>query len=484
MATTAESAAATVRAEVPREVLDYERAYVESNPSSRRLYEQALAVFPSGVTHDNRYLKPFPIYVERAAGSRKWDVDGNEYIDYLVGHGALLLGHSHPQVVDAVTRQMALGTHYGASHALEVQWGQLVQALLPSAEHVRFTASGTEATHMAMRLARAFAGRRYVLKLAGHFHGWQDYATVGVDPPFDVPMSPGIPEETLASVLTCAASRAGLEQAFAQHGPEIAAVILEPTGGGWGVYTMSPDVVQAARDLTRRYGALFIMDEVITGFRCSPGGAQVAFGVVPDLTTLAKVLAGGLPGGAVAGRADVLELLAFHDDSQWNRHRKIAHQGTFNANPLSAAAGVAALQIVATGEPQRHANRQAARLRRELTQVLAAYGLPGCVYGTFSMFHISPFHACPARDRPEGVDCPLPHGKLPLEVVHPLRRAMLVHGVDLAASGGMLSSAHTDADIDQTVQAFDAALRDLRADRVLDRLASPPESQAPVYQTL
>jgi glutamate-1-semialdehyde 2,1-aminomutase len=447
-----------------------EERYIAARPRSQVLYEQALRIFPSGVTHDNRYLRPFPSYVERASGSHKWDVDGNEYIDYLVGHGALLLGHSHPAVVEAVVRQMPLGTHPGASHELEVHWGMLVQSLIPSAERVRFTASGTEATHMAMRLARAFTGRRYILKLHGHFHGWQDYATIGVDPPFDVPMSSGIPPETLASVLTCPATVEGLAQTFAQHGSEIAAVILEPTGGSWGTYTMSPEVVRVARELTRRHGALLIMDEVITGFRCSPGGAQAAFGVVPDLTTLAKILAGGLPGGAVAGRADVLELLAFHDDPEWNRRRKIAHPGTFNANPLSAAAGVAALQIVATGEPQRQANRLAARLRRELTQVIAAHGLPGCCYGTFSMFHISPFHDCPARDRAENEDCPLPHGKLPAPVVQALRRAMLVHGVDLAGAGGMLSAAHTDEDIDRTVQAFDAALRDLREEGTLERL--------------
>jgi glutamate-1-semialdehyde 2,1-aminomutase len=345
-----------------------------------------------------------------------------------------------------------------------------VQALVPSAERVRFTASGTEATHMAMRLARSFTGRRCVLKLHGHFHGWQDYATIGVDPPYDTPVSSGIPADTLASMLHCDAGEAGLQQAFAEQGAESAAVILEPTGGSWGTYPMSPDVVQAARDLTRRHGALLIMDEVITGFRCAPGGAQAAFGVVPDLTTLAKVLAGGLPGGAVAGRADVLELLAFRDDAEWNRHRKIAHPGTFNGNPLSAAAGVAALQVVATGEPQREANRLAARLRRELTQVIAANGLPGCVYGTFSMFHLSPFHRCPARDRAEGEDCPLPHGKLPASVVQPLRISMLVHGVDIAGSGGMLSSAHTDEDVDRTVAAFDAALRDLAADGTLDSM--------------
>src|SRR5262249_40261311 len=193
-------------------------------PGSRRLYEEAVQVFPSGVTHDNRYLQPFPIYCRRAEGAYKWDVDGHRYIDYLVGHGALLLGHSHPDVVRAVAEQLPLGTHFGASHELEVRWGQLVQRLVPSAERGKFVAAGTEATHLAIRLARSFSGRATVVKFEGHFHGWHDYMTAAVDPPYDVPSSSGVPDEVLATMRVLRPDLEQVERALAQD--DVAAVIL------------------------------------------------------------------------------------------------------------------------------------------------------------------------------------------------------------------------------------------------------------------
>jgi glutamate-1-semialdehyde 2,1-aminomutase len=170
-------------------------------PNSRKLFEQAKAVFPGGVTHDLRHLEPFPIYVERAEGAHKWDVDGHRLIDYWAGHGALLLGHSHPSVVEAVQGQVALATHPGACHELEIEWGQCVQRLVPSAEKVRFVSSGTEATLMALRLARIFTGRPKVLKFAGHFHGWHDFVIPGADPPYDSAAVPGVPREVAAQTV-------------------------------------------------------------------------------------------------------------------------------------------------------------------------------------------------------------------------------------------------------------------------------------------
>src|SRR5438132_7846953 len=169
----------------------YEAAF----PNARRLYEQARGVFPGGVTHDLRHLEPFPLYVERALGAHKWDVDGHELIDYWSGHGSLLLGHSHPDVVEAVRLQVGRSTHPGACHELEIEWGQWVQRLVPSAERLRFVASGTEATLMALRLARIFTGRPRVLKFAGHFHGWHDFLVPAADPPYDNTALPGIPKE-------------------------------------------------------------------------------------------------------------------------------------------------------------------------------------------------------------------------------------------------------------------------------------------------
>jgi glutamate-1-semialdehyde 2,1-aminomutase len=450
---------AAITSHVPPDVLDYERTYVARCPGSRRLYEQALSVFPSGVTHDNRYLQPFPIYCTRAEGAYKWDVDGHRYIDYLVGHGALLLGHAHPKVVQAVQEQMTRGTHYGASHELEIRWGQLVQQLIPSAEKVKFVSSGTEATHMAIRLARSFTGRTKIVKFEGHFHGWHDYVTAAVDPPYEIPASSGVPAAVLETMCVVPADLGAVERAL--DGGDVAAVILEPTGAAWGTIPLDEAFCRGLREITQEKGVLLIFDEVITGFRCSPGGAQAAYGIKPDLTTLAKILAGGLPGGAVAGRADILDLLAFRDDPHWNRGRRIAHPGTFNANPLSAAAGIACLEIVAQGEVHRHVNRLAEKLRAGWNAAGERYGLRGCAYGSFSMVH-----TCLDRALLEADGGPR-YVKSKDARVAKLRRAMLVQGVDLMGAGAMLSLAHTDADIEYTIRAFANALAALHNEGVL-----------------
>src|SRR5262245_22587483 len=204
-------------------------------PASRKLHDQARALFPHGVTHDLRHLEPFPVYIDRALGAHKWDVDGHELIDYWCGHGAILLGHSHPAVVEAVQRQMARATHPGACHALEIEWGRWVQKLVPSAERLRFTSSGTEATLMALRLARIYTGRPRVLKFAGHFHGWHDVVTTDADPPFDGTPMPGVPREVAAQAVAVPPNDpAAVERALAGD-PGIGCVILEPTGGHWGM---------------------------------------------------------------------------------------------------------------------------------------------------------------------------------------------------------------------------------------------------------
>jgi glutamate-1-semialdehyde 2,1-aminomutase len=453
---------ATQHAPTPPDVLDYERTYVARNPGSRRLYEEASAVFPSGVTHDTRFLQPFPIYCTHGEGAHKWDVDGHEYVDYIGGHGALLLGHSHPAVVKAVQEQMPRGTHLGSGHALEVRWGQLVQELIPSAERVKFTASGTEATHLAIRIARAATGKTAIVKFEGHFHGWHDYATAAVEPPYDVPTSSGVPAEALATMRVVPTDLAAVEAALAQD--DVAAVIVEPTGGSWGTLPVDAAFCRALRDLTQRKGVLLIFDEVITGFRCSPGGAQAAYGITPDLTTLAKILAGGLPGGAVAGRADLLGILEFDGARPgWNRGGRIAHPGTFNGNPLSAAAGIACLEIVAKGEVHRHVNALAEQLRARLNDAARPFGLDGCAYGTFSMFHVSLDRAL----LPTTPGAARTYAKSKGAADAKLRRAMLVQNVDLMGTGGMLSIAHTEEDVARTATAFHHALTALAKEGVL-----------------
>lgn len=441
--------------------------YVSGRPGSARLYAEALKVFPSGITHDSRYMTLFPLYIERAEGSRKWDVDGNEYLDFVMGHGALLLGHSHPAVVEAVLRQMPRATHPGASTTLEIEWGKLVQRLVPSAERVKFTSSGTEASLMAMRLARAFTGRDKIAKFTGHFHGWHDYAQVGQAPPFDAPPAAGIPSAVVGTIVPLdPMNEPDIEKALASD-PGIAGVILEPSGASWGTVPLRPGFLRWLRDLTSRHNLVLIFDEVITGFRYAPGGAQQYFGVTPDLTVMAKILAGGLPGGAVAGRADIMEHLAFKPgDAHWNRYRKVAHPGTFNANPLSAAAGIAALNLAASGNPQTLAAQLGAALRKELNDVLPRHGVQGCVYGELSMFHIY-LGPCPRGAECDHTMCTNDPSALKAARSGPkaegLRRAMLANGADIQGAGGMLSSAHTMEDVGRAAESFDKALGELRS---------------------
>jgi glutamate-1-semialdehyde 2,1-aminomutase len=396
-------------------------------------------------------------------------VDGHEYIDFWMGHGALLLGHSPPAIVEAVVRQMPRGTHYGGSSELEVRWAELVRQLVPSAERVRFTASGTEADMMALRLARAATGKTKLLKFEGHFHGWSDPMTVGFFAPFDVPASVGIPRAIQQTVVAIPSNDlAAVEQVLATD-TDIAAVILEPTGASYGTIPLADGFLAGLRELTTRYGVLLIFDEVITGFRYAPGGIQEVSGVTPDLTALAKIVAGGLPGGAVAGRADLLAPLEFRDDPHWNRFGRMHHPGTFNANPLSAAAGIAMLEIVAQGEAHPYINQYGERLVVALNAALRQAGVEtGCVYGNGSIFHVLlvPGAQADARGRlvPGSVDVVALRNGNPPALRAALHQELLRRGVDLmSGQHGMVSTAHTQADFDQTVQAFYEAAQALRA---------------------
>jgi glutamate-1-semialdehyde 2,1-aminomutase len=447
-------------APMPDSILD---TYVRLHPGSAKLYEESLRVFPSGVTHDTRYVTPFPIFVDRAAGSRKWDVDGNEYIDYVMGHGALLMGHAHPATTAAIVEQAGRGTHYGASHRLEIEWGSLVQEIVPSAEEVRFTSSGTEATLMAIRLARAYTGRDRVLKFDHHFHGWHD-AVVGVRAPeSESPSSPGVPASVSANTVSVPQGDIrAVEEKLAAG--DIAAIIIEPTGSSYGTMPLRSSFLSELRDATKRHNTVLIFDEVVTGFRVAPGGTQARYGVTPDLTTLAKILAGGMPGGCVTGKSDIVSMIEFRD-SRWNAQR-VQHPGTFNANPVSAAAGSAMLKMVRTGDHHRHADALNERLIPALNAVLARAGAPGCAYGLASYWHVTLGSDVP---RPSNGSIEWSGDNLPprthLRHIIALKRGMLNHGVDLmGGTGGFVSGVHTEADIDATVAAFEATIGEMRAE--------------------
>ena len=435
------------------------RAYAEKTPRSAALAQRAQRLLPNGVTHLGRYLQPHSVYIERAAGARKWDVDGNEYVDFFGGHGALLLGHNHPQVVEAVKAQGAKGAHYGASHALEIEWAELVQEMVPTAERVCFTVSGTEATHLALRLARAFTGKSKLIRFAGHFHGWHDQVAF---PPGGAPGIPaGMVEDTL---IVPPNDTARVEELLASR-DDIAALILEPTGATFGHIPTEADVLRRLRALTAAHGALLIFEEVICGFRCARGGAQQFYDVSPDLTTLAKILAGGYPGAAVAGRADVMALLEWREQASRIAAPPVPHQGTFNAAPVSAAAGVATLRAVRDTDAIERANQAAAAIRDGMNAILRARGVPWCVYGRFSDFHIFPGEAT-AEDIYGGrVPAAKLKGGAAAELLHKLRAGLLLHGVDMIGwPGGLVSAVHTNEDVARTLEAFEGTLDLLAAE--------------------
>lgn len=434
---------------------------------SRELASRARNVFPSGVTHDIRAFFPWPIYVERAQGSRKWDVDGNEYVDYIGGHGSLLLGHNRREVVEATESAYANGTHFGSSHEWEVEWGEQVLQMVPCGERVRFFSSGTEATMMALRLARAYTGRDRVVKLVDHFHGWHDLVVGQVREDAAHPYSVGVPKGFYESLTIIPDGDVEmLASSLSQR--DVAAVILEPTGAHWGTHPLDPSYLHAVRDVTKETGTLFIMDEVITGFRMAPGGAQERYQVTPDLSTHAKILAGGLPGGCVVGREDVISILEIREnDSDWNDRIRVSHQGTFNGNPVSASSGLATLKLIAGGGEVEKADASAASLVRGINKLFDELSVPGSAWAVSSMWHLNLGY-----DAPRPLDIEWDSDQKPLGVVddllQPLKWALFNHGVDLMDSGGMVSSAHGDEEVGATVEAFRRSIHDLRAEGLLE----------------
>lgn len=455
---------------VQQVALTIAQEYAARYPESRRLHQEAQALLPGGVTHMARTFEPFPLYVERCEGAYKWDVDGHRYIDYWMGHGAMLLGHAHPAIVEAVREQVGRGTHAGGSTQLEIAWARLLMELVPSAEAVKFTSSGTEATLLALRAARAFTGKSKIIKFEGHFHGWHDYVMCGVVPPYHVPMSAGIPAEVQQTVILVPFNDpVALTQAL-DSSDDIAAVIAEPGGSYDDTVPAHPAFLHHLRAETARRGVVLIFDEVVTGFRYAVGGAQEYFNVLPDMTTLAKVMAGGLNGGAVVGRQQIMAVFeAKADDQHWNRYHMVPHPGTFNANPLSAAAGIAALKLLATGEPTKRAQEMTDMLIRGINQVLERRGVPGCAYGRASIFKTFIGQAAPRLTRFDFSNIPEDTATLVqgTPLAKDLRKGMLLNGVDLMRVAGFVSAAHTPEMIEATVQAFEHTILRLQQERRL-----------------
>jgi glutamate-1-semialdehyde 2,1-aminomutase len=449
------------------------REYLARTPRSAQLAEQAREVIPGGVVTDTRYFEPYGIYVDRAEGATKWDVDGNAYLDFFGGHGANILGHAPQPVVRALLETVVRGSQFAANHPAEVALAQEVKGLMPQLERVRFTASGTEATLLALRLARAFTGRTRIVRFSSNYHGWHDHAISGYVDGFDGSPAAGVLREIAAkTVLLKPGDTASLARLVEEDGADIAAFIIEPVGTHFGIVPVTPGFLAAVQQAAHSAGALFILDEVLSGFRVALGGAQQLYGLTPDLTTLGKIVCGGMPGGAVGGRADVLSLLDL-DRARRGDRPKVLHQGTFTANPASMAAGLAMLKTLARDDVHGRINALGARARALLNEVSRAERLPFRWYGEFSGFHLL------MAAEPGGVDyfaqaletIPLEGflAKRPM-LLNRLRMALNLLGIDLnTRCSGLLCAAHTEADLQRVAEALARAGTMLRADGYLPR---------------
>ena len=417
-----------------------ERFY-QLHQKSATISKKSEELFPDGVTHDSRKIAPFRVYMDHGLGPRKWDIDGNEYIDYRTGHGSMILGQAHPAIVDAVSKQVAKGTHLSSSTELEVKWGDLVTKLVPSAEKVRFVNSGTEAVMMAFRMARAYSGKTNIIKFHNAFHGWADGPFVGAKGDNE---QNGITQPTRNTITVLPYDISKVETALNQD--DIAAVIFQ------GNQVIEPTFIRQLRELTLNTNTILIFDEVVSGFRWSRGGTQELYNVTPDITTMAKILAGGLPGGCVAGRADIIDTIA---------PNKIMHPGTFNANPLSAAAGATALEILMNENVNETADDRASQLKDGLNELFTKLEINGTAYGVSSIIHVL-FGSDVQCDLTYGPDPNIPENGHAKEVVELLHRAFINEGLWGNPLSFILSATHTKQDIEVTLEKYKKVLLNLR----------------------
>jgi glutamate-1-semialdehyde 2,1-aminomutase len=411
---------------------------------SKLLFERAQRRIPGGVNSPVRAFRAVggtPVFFERAAGAFLWDVDGTRYIDYVGSWGPMLAGHTHPAVVEAVQEAASRALSFGAPTEAEVEMADLLCRLLPSLELVRLVSSGTEATMTALRLARGFTGRSLIVKFEGCYHGHADALLVKAGSgalTFGNPSSAGVPPETAAATIVLDYNDVGqVKRLFSEKGKSIACVIVEPVAGNMNLVLPAAGFLEALREECTRHGAVLIFDEVMTGFRVAPGGAQARFGIRPDLTTLGKVIGGGLPLGALGGRRDIMEKLA--------PLGPVYQAGTLSGNPIAVAAGLATLKLVAKSG----FHEGVEKTTRKLVEGLAAAGGKG-----FSAQSIGSMFGVYFRDRPpasfaEVMQCDK-------ERFNRFFHEMLTRGVYLAPSAyeaGFVSAAHGAAEIDATLAA-------------------------------
>lgn len=435
------------------------------SPKSLAIWQKNRTVMPAGVGSLFRLSDPFPMMVKRAKGARIWDADDNQYLDCMLGFSVMILGNAPDEVEEAIMEALPRGTHYGQCHQQEYAYAKLFCEMVPGVEKVSFCNSGTEATMYACRLARASTGRPLIAKFEGGYHGTHDLLAVsfgrprpGGDPggpiedPTTVPESPGLAKGAWKDTIVLPYNHPAAFDKIRRHSDQLAGVIIEPVQGAAGTIPADKEFLSELRRITKEIGAFLIFDEVITGFRLAPGGAQELYGVIPDVSTYGKVPGGGLPFGAVGGTAEAMRLMEYDVDFK----RSIFVAGTFNGNPLTIAAGTAVLRRL-SGDPQLYAriNTMGDRFRTEINQFAREDNYPAIATGVGSMFSVHTLRG-------------------PVNSVRDLRQGNQAastglgllyrkNGLHITPSHGFISAAHTEEDIIQLIEIYKSAMEELRA---------------------
>ncbi|WP_031407748.1 aspartate aminotransferase family protein [Geobacillus vulcani] len=442
-----------------------------STPKSAEYFRKACEWIPGGVTANIKYFAPHPIAMKKGKGSKLYDLDGNEYIDYLLSYGALILGHGHPEVLRAVESQIKESgtTTFGTPHELETIMAQTLVNLYPGIEMVRYTNSGLEATLLAIRIAMAYTGKTKLAKFEGHYHGSYDQVLLSVNPDLDkageltcphaVPESLGIPDYYVQNTVILPFNDIETTEAILRkHQNDVAAVILEPVQGGF--IPADPDFIQKLRELTNELGILLIFDEVKTGFRVSLGGAQEIYGVKPDLTALGKVLGGGFPIGAVGGKRELMLISAPNQGQDLfavKKHENAAkhtlfHSGTYNGHPIVLAAGLATIEVLKSEGVMESLFHHTTTLRKELEALYHSYGVPMQTLGMGSIFNII-FTDQPVKNYRDMVKADMAlRKKIDYEL---LRAGIYIKPLNRYS----MSIVHDEKDIERTIEAHEIALK-------------------------
>jgi len=426
-------------------------AYRLKTPLSEDLFKRAREVMPGGISHNIHFFPPYPFFVKRTKGSKIWDADGNEYVDFWMGNYTHILGYRPRVVVQAIEKQIKEGIHWGMVYEKQIEWAELIRELVPSAEMVRFCCSGTEATMYAVRLARAFTGKKIILKIAGGWHGANPDLSLGIKTPYEREESLGLmPELQQYTKMIPFNDLSGTLEIIHENEGGLAGIILEPVIGEGGFTPAKKEYLQMLRSETKKLGALLIFDEVISGFRIALGGAQERFHITPDLTTLGKIVGGGLPVGALAGKREILEKTS--PERKMNKWERILiGGGTFSAHPLTAAAGLAMLRYLKDHRQKVYTilESNGEKVRKGVQKAFDREGFNAVVTGVGSLFQTHfPFQKGETLDSPHSINCFTNVEKREVE----FRIRMLTKGIHVMHGGGCLSIAHSDEDIEKIIK--------------------------------